>query len=138
MPDANTEGGRMNKLQKSVGICNSDVRPYVNDSICKNRGITRLAVNITPSESSRNLLRCGATIGGSTTQERVRELLARNDTLKNSVSEGVRIAKLIQETSACSPPPAFYTPIVPLTCPPLPPPPAPPARSCPLTKNQKF
>ena len=61
-------------------------------------------------------------------------------------SEGVRIAEVIQNTTACATNPndptsrfSNYERIPdPFICPPLPPPPAPPAKACPLTKNQKY
>ncbi len=147
---ANTESGRLRNLMKA---CGNPIVESVNPSrsdICK-VCITTPEVNypITPAESSRLAIKiesCGITRPGFVTPSRAREVLAQASARQQYGSEGVRIERMIQNNITCSTDPFETTSRFsefnripdPFLCPPLPNPPAPPARSCPLTKNQKY
>jgi hypothetical protein len=148
---ANTEGGRLRRMMVGCGYTVTAVAKTSPDECLTCVTTPEVQPTITPAESSRMsalLTRCGTgSASGQVTQSRVRELLAiagRNQ--QQFGSEGVRIAEVIQNTSACATNPndptarfsGFERIPDPFLCPPLPPPPAPPAKACPLTKNQKY
>jgi len=148
---ANTESGRLRNLMKSCGnpIVES-VNPSKSDVCITCYKSPEVQPPITPAESSRLAIKiasCGGAPSGYVTQSRARELLkAQASSRQQFGSEGVRIERMIQETLTCSTDPFDTTSRFsefnripdPFLCPPLPNPPAPPARSCPLTKNQKY
>ncbi len=144
---ANTEGGRLRRLLKGQGCPIAPQVPQGNPCFVCPIPQT-IQPSYTPLESSRiytKMIQCGAQ-SGQVTQSRVAELLAQSQTRRQFVTEDQRIATVIQETVTCATNPAnpearfsdFARIPDPFLCPPLPAPPAPPARSCPLTKNQKY
>ena len=156
---ANTEGGRLRRLMKFHNNGVTSVAETVSDScgICKPPQTEQPP--ITRPESNRIhdiMVRCGTgTQSGYVTQDRVKELLAKMQGKPlNYGSEEQRVQAVIQETERCSTFPddplmrfqnktvngenVYEGPAFPEACPPLPPPPAPPARTCVLTKNEKY
>lgn len=148
---ANTERGRLEKEIKQCTCQRLAGAPgFVKSVSCCPTVQTRIEVNITPSESSREQLAgacvSGQSIKGGVTQSRARELLLRSGQRQQYQTESTRIQRVQQQAELCFTDPflpnARFTGLIkqnlPILCPPLPAPPAPPAKACPLTKNQKM
>lgn len=146
-----TEGARLHMAVKSCAQLQADttLNRRGNPEICCPPPTPEVQPTITPCESSRILalsMACGSPPSGQVTQSRVKELLARAQVRQQYNTESMRVAALVQNTISCSTnpydPEARFSMFARLAatelCPPTPPPPAPPARSCPLTKNQKY
>jgi len=149
---ANTEKGRLHKEVKQCTCQRLATAPtfVTQTACCPSVPQTRIEVNITPSESSREQLAgacvSGISIRGGVTQSRARELLNRSGQKQQFQTESARIGRVQQQAEFCFTDPyipsARFTGLIkqalPILCPPLPPPPAPPAKACPLTKSQKM
>jgi hypothetical protein len=147
-----TEGARLRVAMRTCSQNLADTNALSikgNPELCCPPPTPEVQPPITPCESSRILtlsMACGSPPSGQVTQSRARELLAKAQARQQYNTESMRVAALVQNTITCSTnpfdPDARFSMFARLAateiCPPIPPPPAPPARSCPLTKNQKY